>query len=100
MPTTKKFPAKELLDLGLPGDHDPEEVTVISDTITGHRRWSVDHALIFRLPDQPPGEAWMVDYSVGATESQDEGPWEGETEVKATLVREVEKLVKVWEPAS
>lgn len=92
---TKVFQAQELKDMGLPNDAD--EGVVISDTITGKSRWSIIHTLIFRLPDQPPGEAWRVGYSVGATESQHEAPWEWENTVTATLVREVERTVKVWE---
>lgn len=96
MPTTKNFDTQELKDMGLPDD--AEEGVVISDLITGKSRWSIIHTLVFRLPDQPPGEAWRVSYSRGATESQDEGPWDYEKTVTATLVREVEKTVKVWEP--
>jgi hypothetical protein len=73
---------------------------VISDEIVDHSRWSVIHTLVFRLADQPANEAWSVDYSVGATESQDERPWEHEEEVEAILMREVEKTIKAWEPAS
>lgn len=71
---------------------------VVSDRIVGTRRWSVDHEIVFRVPGQPEGEAWLTTYSVGATESQDEGPWEYENEVECTLVRQVEKTVTVWEP--
>lgn len=60
----------------------------------------------FRYPLRPTAaqeatlDAWRrTTYSRGATESQDERPWEYEKTVKATLVREVEKTVKVWEPA-
>lgn len=97
---TKKFSRDYLTEeLGLPNDPDTNKVTILSDEITGHRRWSVDHTLIFRLADQPIGEAWRTGYSVGATESQDEGPWEhyGE-EIAAVLVRETEKTIKVYEP--
>ena len=70
---------------------------VISDDIDDTTRWSVMHTLIFRLDGMPDGEAWMVGYSVGATEMQDESPWENEKEVEATLVRRVERVVLVWE---
>jgi hypothetical protein len=85
---------------GLPyEDEAAEGVEVISDRVIGTRRWSIDHELIFRVPEQPKGQAWMTTYSVGATESQDESPWQYENRIEVTLVREVEKTIKVWEPA-
>ena len=50
--------------------------TILLKEICDHTRWSVHYRLIFRIPDQPEGEAYEVYYSVGATESQDESPWE------------------------
>jgi len=70
-----------------------EEGEIVSDEIDGHRRWSVDHTLIFRLDDK----VWRAGYSRGATESQDEGPWEYEDEVDVDEMELVEKIVKVWE---
>ena len=95
----KKFTREYLRDdLDLPsheGDKD-EKRTVIENEITGTRRWSTDYRLIFQLADQPKDEAWMVFYSCGSTESQDESPWEFEDQVDATLVHPVEKTVTVW----
>jgi hypothetical protein len=42
----------------------------------------------------------VYDAWVGATEVQQERPWEHEDEVEAVLVREVERTVKVWEVVS
>jgi len=40
----------------------------------------------------------MTHYSVGATESQWERPWEYEgEEIECTEVHQIEKLIKVWE---
>jgi hypothetical protein len=47
---------------------------IVSDEIIDHARWSVRHKLIWREPGQSDDEAWKTTYSVGATESQDEGP--------------------------
>lgn len=79
-----------------PGKYD--SVEVLAETLLDSRRWSLDYELVFRLPDQPEGEAWRVYYSVGATEQQDERAWEYEEEVEATLVRQVLKVVTVWAP--
>jgi hypothetical protein len=38
----------------------------------------------------------MANYSVGATEMQDESPWENEEEVECTEVELVEQTIKVW----
>lgn len=91
------FSAAALKAMGLPYEA-PEGGEVITDRLVSNSRWSIRHEIIFRLPGQSPGEAWRAHYSVGATEQQAEGPWEYEDEVEATLVREVERVVKVWEP--
>lgn len=96
-----KFKKSYLVDdLDLPRDAGStfNGCTVLCDDIEGTSRWSIHYSLIFRLDTQPDGEAWLVHYSVGSTESQDEGPWDYEDEVGATLVRQVERVVKVWEP--
>jgi len=69
--------------------------SAIKDTITGTSRWSIHHEIIF----SHDGKFWRTSYSEGATESQDERPWEYETEIECTEVKIVEKLVKTWEPA-
>lgn len=69
-------------ELGLPFD----SAHVISDEITDTGRWNIVHDLIFE--DPADGKCYQVGYSVGATENQDERPWEYEDTVTAT---EVEK---------
>ncbi len=61
----------EALDM-LNGDH-PDYETV-HDEISGKRRWSVDHWLVVKRKSD--GRFFADGYSVGATESQDERPWE------------------------
>jgi hypothetical protein len=97
--TTRKFDTKALREQGLPYDA-PGGGTIIDDRIIGVSRWSVRHELIFRFEEDAAGDAWLVHYQVGATEVQQERPWEHEDEVEAVLVREVEKMVKVWEVVS
>ena len=57
--TKRTFKASELVAMGLPDD--PQEtMSIVSDVLCGHKRWSVVHELTFRLPGQPEGEAWRV----------------------------------------
>lgn len=69
---------------------------VIHDTIVDNSRWSIQHEIIF----EHEGKNYRAYYSVGATEQQDESPWEFDTEVEVVEVHEVEKMVKVWEEVS
>ncbi len=92
----RTFTKQELNDLDLPGCCVGGKI--IEDIIVDKSRWSIHHRLIFRLNDQVEGEAYQVFYSVGATESQDERPWEYEKSVDAAVVRQVERVVKAWEP--
>lgn len=91
------FKRDDLLDMGLP-HHAPEGGRIISDEVIETTRWSIVYALIVHFPDQAEDEAWEMVYSVGATECQDESPWQDEEEVEATLVKEREVLVKKWLP--
>lgn len=54
-------------DLGDPADG----VTVISDTIVDHRRWTVVHQIIFKIDGAPDGLALRGFYEVPATECQE-----------------------------
>lgn len=85
-----------ILDLAL-GHPSPDGWELVATRMTDKSRWSVHYEAIFREPGQPQGEAWKADYSVGATESQDEGPWEYVEQVDAVKVRLTEKVVEVWE---
>lgn len=94
---TMTFTRDELLNDLAVLDVPAEGVEVISDRLCDHSRWAVRHELIFRTPAQPAGEAWKVYYDVGATEQQDEQPWEHEEKIVATLVRATKKTITVWE---
>lgn len=87
-----KFRRDDLLDL-IWGDAD-DNWEIISDEISDHGRWSVSHALIFSVE----GKTYITYYSVGATESQNETPWQYDgDEIDCYPVRAVEKVVTVWE---
>lgn len=64
----------------------------ILDEIVGNSRWSIHHRIIF--PYQ--GKFWETYYSVGATELQDESPWEYEEKVECIEVELKEVKVKKW----
>ena len=73
-----------------------EEHPTIYDKIVGHRRWSVDHERVF----EHEGKFYKTRYSVGATESQDERPYEydpDEVECPEVFPREI--TVTVYEEA-
>jgi hypothetical protein len=44
----------------------------VYDKIVGHSRWSVHHEVVFRHDNK----FYMTTYSIGATESQDESPYD------------------------
>ena len=93
---TKTFTREYLTEeLGLPGCCDGGKI--ISDKITGKRRWVDEHDIIFRLNDQPEDEAYWASYEIGSTESQDARPWEDEKEVVCSIVHRTTKIIEVWE---
>lgn len=72
-------------ELNLPDD-------AILDEITDTSRWSIHHRIIFTYQ----GKFWETYYSEGATEMQDESPWEYEDEVECYEVELKEVKVKKW----
>lgn len=66
----------------------------IEDNVIGNDRWSVHHCIIFEYE----GKYYRAYYSVGATEMQDESPWEYEDVVSCEEVELREVLVKQWCP--
>lgn len=83
-------PAYLLDELDLPYNKDIILVNEIIDT----SRWSINYRLVFK----DEGKVWQTYYSEGATEYQDESPWEYDSVVILEEVHEVEKTIKVWEP--
>jgi hypothetical protein len=64
----------------------------ILDEIEDTSRWSVHHRIIFAYQ----GRFYETYYSVGATEMQDERPWEYDDEVECVEVELKEVKVKKW----
>lgn len=86
---TKDFDRDYLLwELDLP-------FAAVENHVIGNSRWSVDHEIIFQDKD---GKFYQTCYSVGATECQEEGPWDDEPVVQCVQVEQKEVLVKQWVP--
>ena len=75
-----------------------EEGTVVLNEISDHNRWSTIHRFVFK----PEGEnrLYETSYSKGATEQQDEQPWQYEDEVECVEVESFERTVIDFRPAS
>ena len=83
----KKFSKDYLKDeLDLPYSN------TIVDRIIDTTRWSIVHEIIF----EDNGKFYQTTYSEGATEMQDERPWEYEDEVECEEVELREEKVKKW----
>ena len=88
-----KFSREDLIDM-LNSD-EPEGYKIISDEICDRSRWSIYYDLVFEYK----GRFFNTYYSVGATESQDEGPFEHDSDmIKCVEVTPVEKTVIVYVP--
>lgn len=66
----------------------------ITDNIIDTTRWSIIHEIVF----EDNGKFYRTTYSEGATECQDERPWEYEDEVECEEVELREVKVKKWMP--
>lgn len=75
-----------------------EGLEVVSDRIIGTGRWSVNYELVFK--NKATGKFYMTGYSRGATEQQNEAPFEyADDLVTCEEVRPVQKTVTVYERA-
>lgn len=84
----KTFPKKQIYD---EGEFLPE---LIEDKITGTSRWSIQHSVVFKLEER----FWRTQYQVGATEYQDEQPFEYVDDVPCQEVAPIDKTITVWVP--
>ena len=82
------FQADVLRDLAY--DDAPDEYQVIENVLVGHSRWSLQYRMVFMFGDL----FFQTHYNKGATEMQDESPYEYDSEmVECLQVRP--KLVEV-----
>ena len=90
-----KFKKEVLADVAY--DDCPDGFEKMEDKIVGTSRWSVRHEMVFRFMDK----FYISSYSAGATEQQDESPYEYDGDkdgmVECGEVHQVEKTIKVWE---
>lgn len=68
--------------------------SALEDIITDTTRWSILHTIVFEFD----GKFYRANYSVGATECQDERPWEYEDEIECIEVAKKQVLVEQWMP--
>lgn len=92
---TATFKKEDLIDLT---DGNCEGLTSVENRITSTGRWSINHKMVSR--EDATGKFYVVYYSRGATEQQDESPFEYEPDlIECAEVRPVERLVVVYEAA-
>jgi len=75
---------------------DHEDFTTIEKKIVDTSRWSIQYEGIFQ--HTPTGKFYSVDWQIGATEYQDESPFEYEKEVEFTEVAPQEITVIKYLP--
>jgi hypothetical protein len=89
-----KFNKEVLADVAY--DDCPDGFEKVEDTIVETTRWAILHSMVFKFEDK----FYRSLYRKGATEMQDEQPYEydgdGEGMVECAEVIQVEKTVKVW----
>lgn len=64
----------------------------LEDKIIDNSRWSISHKIIF----EHEGKFYSTYYSVGATEMQDESPWEYDKEVECWEVEKAKVIKEEW----
>ena len=89
-----KFTKEFLQNLAWKGDYDKDEVKVIETVLADTTRWSIVYDMVFLYKEK----YYLTSYSVGATESQDESPYEyAGDEIECTEVVPVAKTITVYE---
>ena len=68
--------------------------SAIENQIIEVDRWGILHRIVFAFE----GKHYRANYRIGATEYQDETPWQYDQEVECEEVRKVSRMVEVWEP--
>lgn len=94
---TAAFKKEDLINLVDEGG--AEGLVRVEDRIVSTARWSINHRMVFR--EKASGKFYEAHYSRGATEQQDEAPFECEDDlIECEEVHPVEKVVTVYERAS
>lgn len=93
--------AQELLDLYKIGDTTedwedfPVKFKLVKSEMVDTSRWSHIYGVVYE--DLATGKFYYSTYSTGATECQDEAPYEYEKEVEMVEVVKKEKVIVVYE---
>lgn len=96
MMPVKSFDKDTLQDLAWE-DYNPDEFQIISDEIVDTSRWSTIYEMVFM--EKGTGKYYQTSYSRGATECQDESPYEYEPDqIKLTEVEPVEVMIIQYRP--
>ena len=91
---TAAFKKEDLINLVDEGGC--EGLVRVESRILSIARWSINHRMVFK--DKASGRFYEAHYSRGATESQDESPFEHDDDlVECEEVHPVEKVVIVYE---
>ena len=80
------------------GDGPGDDVELIYDNVTGNSRWAIHHEIVFKLTNGGVPLFFKTYYQVGATEQQDESPWEYDKTIDCIEVEPVVKSVTVYVP--
>ena len=73
---TDRFDKELLQELAcLSEGEEYEGYTVVENELCGNSRWAIDYSLVFK---DPAGTLWGTSYARGATECQEEYPFEYE----------------------
>ena len=83
------FPKEVLKQLA--ADDEPEGYEVVEKDITDSTRWSLIYIMVFKYKDQ----FYMTYYSRGATESQDERPYQDEDDFVLCVEVEPKEVTKI-----
>lgn len=66
----------------------------VENTLIDHNRWSLIFQLVFKFENK----FYSTVYTRGATEYQDERPFDSEKEVLCVEVQPIQKITTVYEP--
>jgi hypothetical protein len=81
------------------GESDPALFTLEDEVMEDTSRWEIEYSRVFQ--HVPTGKYYQVYYRMGATEMQENMPFECDSfPLRPQQVRKVEKTVEVWEVVS
>lgn len=88
----KTFPKELLKDILA---EDTEDFELLEETLVESTRWSLHYEAIFK--EVATGKTYRTGYSTGATECQDESPYEYDADdVAVHEVEQIDVVVKQW----